>query len=446
MSKIKAARLGRITEGEVELAPLTILVGKNNTGKSYLANLIWAISNISMLSTIDGKRSPRPAWLSDLMRPFDAVSQRSYIASEAEVTRVFKSGQSELNRKTEAFLSSIFAHDGFSDTKITLEPDDFPEIEITVSPSAEQVAKDSASSTVSVISKVNGEVWSARYWPMFAFQDLSQWLLDQTFFDLIGTIALGREWQRFRQAVYIPAARTGLMLALPTMVESALERHSPSAPSNRPLALSQFIQRMARPADATVKFDAADVRDFITERMLFGSLKEKKGTVREYRYQPDGIDVQLPLHAVSSMITELAPLMVELGTNLYKDHIIFEEPEAHLHLEAQREMARVIARLVSSGIMVTLTTHSDTFLQQINNLMTLHGHPNRKSLMEKFGYDQADLIDPDDAKAFEFSPTDTGTQIKAVVKSTEGFVVPTLNATLMALARETVALRSGHDA
>ncbi len=33
---------GRIRSAEVEFAPLTILLGKNNSGKSYLAHLIWA--------------------------------------------------------------------------------------------------------------------------------------------------------------------------------------------------------------------------------------------------------------------------------------------------------------------------------------------------------------------------------------------------------------------
>ncbi len=41
------------------------------------------------------------------------------------------------------------------------------------------------------------------------------------------------------------------------------------------------------------------------------------------------------------MITELAPYLIELKANVVGKHFILEEPEAHLHLEAQREMARV---------------------------------------------------------------------------------------------------------
>ncbi|MBC7907678.1 MAG: AAA family ATPase [Rhodospirillaceae bacterium] len=34
---------GKIRRAEVTVAPLTILVGKNNVGKSYLASLIWGL-------------------------------------------------------------------------------------------------------------------------------------------------------------------------------------------------------------------------------------------------------------------------------------------------------------------------------------------------------------------------------------------------------------------
>ena len=37
---------GKIKSAEIECAPLTLLVGDNNCGKSYLMSLIWGIKNI----------------------------------------------------------------------------------------------------------------------------------------------------------------------------------------------------------------------------------------------------------------------------------------------------------------------------------------------------------------------------------------------------------------
>jgi hypothetical protein len=43
--KVKVSKLGPIEEGEIELKPLTILFGKNNTGKTYIGYLLWGLAS-----------------------------------------------------------------------------------------------------------------------------------------------------------------------------------------------------------------------------------------------------------------------------------------------------------------------------------------------------------------------------------------------------------------
>ena len=45
MLKISASNFGPIIEGTVELKPLTVFVGPNNAGKSYMAMLIYSLLN-----------------------------------------------------------------------------------------------------------------------------------------------------------------------------------------------------------------------------------------------------------------------------------------------------------------------------------------------------------------------------------------------------------------
>ncbi|MDO6994469.1 AAA family ATPase, partial [Brachyspira innocens] len=43
---IYVKNFAKIKEAEIELSPFTLFVGDNNSGKSYLASLVWYISSI----------------------------------------------------------------------------------------------------------------------------------------------------------------------------------------------------------------------------------------------------------------------------------------------------------------------------------------------------------------------------------------------------------------
>ncbi len=73
--------------------------------------------------------------------------------------------------------------------------------------------------------------------------------------------------------------------------------------------------------------------------------------------------------------------------------------------------------------------------------MHLYSHPQKSDLMKNLGYEDADLINPADAKAYEFSERGDKTDVSEVKKEVEGFVVPSLNETLAKLANETITLQ-----
>ena len=82
------------------------------------------------------------------------------------------------------------------------------------------------------------------------------------------------------------------------------------------------------------------------------------------------------------------------------DLLILEEPESHLHPAAQRQMARGIVRLVNAGIKVLITTHSDLFVAQVNNLMRSK-HASQRWLREK-GFAPEECIDKENVGAYLF--------------------------------------------
>ena len=46
--KLKVSGYGKIEHAEIEVAPLILFVGDNNSGKSYLMSLLWGIQNFGM--------------------------------------------------------------------------------------------------------------------------------------------------------------------------------------------------------------------------------------------------------------------------------------------------------------------------------------------------------------------------------------------------------------
>ena len=75
----------------------------------------------------------------------------------------------------------------------------------------------------------------------------------------------------------------------------------------------------------------------------------------------------IPMFRASSAATELAPVAMFLRNYVtIGDLLIIDEPEAHLHPEAQQQMAAALAFMVRSGLRVLITTHSHYMVEQLS--------------------------------------------------------------------------------
>jgi hypothetical protein len=89
---------------------------------------------------------------------------------------------------------------------------------------------------------------------------------------------------------------------------------------------------------------------------------------------------------------------------------------------------------------VLITTHSDTFLQQINILMQLHDHPDRNAMAAELGYEPTDMLDPVRARGYSFNVDGGRTTISELAKSEEGFVEPLMNTEIDELTCEVIRM------
>ena len=213
------------------------------------------------------------------------------------------------------------------------------------------------------------------------------------------------------RSFYFPAARSGIVqghkILVVELVRQSQSRvrqqvYSPTLPGITTEFLGNLIgldQRMrARQRNAELE----NAISFLENKVLGGtiSLDESAGLpYPDIAYETAA--GKFTLAQTSSMVSELAPLILFLKYLVGKgDLLILEEPESHLHPAAQRQMARGIVRLVNAGVKVLITTHSDTFVSQINNFLTLRQAS--KDLIAERGFEESDFIQRDEVGAYLF--------------------------------------------
>ena len=182
-------------------------------------------------------------------------------------------------------------------------------------------------------------------------------------------------------AFYLPADRTGVMHAH-SVVVSALIASAPAA-GLRPAArtpmlsgvLADFLEQLIeidRPGRAR-RERAPDLGARIEADVLRGVVRIDRSPATDYPrfvFRPEGWKDDLALANASSMVSELAPVVLYLRHLVRPGNVlIVEEPESHLHPAMQVAFTRELAALVNAGIRVIVTTHSEWLLEELANIV-----------------------------------------------------------------------------
>ena len=181
-------------------------------------------------------------------------------------------------------------------------------------------------------------------------------------------------------AYYLPAARSGIMESHRVIASSLVARSTRAGLERFPElptfsgVMADFMQRLI-----LYEEDESDDRSMnelaakLEQETLAGRIGIRRptpGGYPEFVYRPRGTKREVRLTRASSMVSELAPVVLFLRGPVGRgDTLVIEEPEAHLHPAAQTRVAVALARLVRAGVRVVVTTHSDWLLKEIGNLM-----------------------------------------------------------------------------
>ena len=428
--KISVENFGPIREGTVEFKPLTVFIGPNNSGKTYMATLMYALFKAFARNEFSTEwphqfhsafgddydeilrswTTPPPLTVNDLP---DGVRE----ALEQIAHVLIFNGADGLHRSLlDAFgIGGInqLSSDANDDARIfalSVSGFDLAEsvIKLRQEPQTTSAKRDCSPPQIGDLD-ISGVLGQS---PFRARKKLLKSVWDE-FLDRWGIPA--------GDAHYLPAGRSGMLrgwkLEEPTAERLANVQPGVSGDFLRVL-LEKILRGTGNGSNKTLAATRADMDPalFLMENdLLAGGISVSGNFSRNTTmlYETDGL-LSIPIPRASSMVAELAPLYLWIDRGVLRpgDVLIIDEPEAHLHPENQRLVARVLVRLVNAGVNVICATHSSMILHQMSNHILA-----AKKTAEKraeVGFEDEDILNLDDLGAYLFNPSDGGARIEPV--------------------------------
>ena len=433
---LRVSNFGPIAEAEIELRPLTVFVGPSNTGKSYLAILLYALHRIfsgsfqDIHAQLNGSPSKRRAYSSPfhssrmLDRKITKTNRNTIIGWASEF-----SNDNIKNNELYEILSSAIA----LNVRSELNAGKYPEEEIFseivrcfgVSDMSEIIRHSTKSASISVTKKTNKSeepfefklhvsrtsktfeailpdenqlqlnkdkdfnwqqtareiaLYVELYDPNsdnFAASRILDSIVDNVFAGIVNPLHLS--------SYYFPASRTGIVEASHAIKAALYSRISRAGiePIRVPLIsgiIADFLSKMDPDfllKNRTTKL--SNYADKIEKTVLEGKVlieNSEYGDTPSFFFQENSTGRSIPLIIASSMVTEVAPIILYLRYLVHESNIlIIEEPEAHLHPTKQVEFTRQLASLIQKGVRIIITTHSEWILEALGNIVQVSKLP-----------------------------------------------------------------------
>ena len=451
------SNFGPIVEAKIDLRPLTVFVGPSNTGKSYLAILIYALHryfsggrwagrrrfpvDFRMYRRDGNEKLPRKtinlalALAKQMLEDERMPLSDEDIVVNGSVVEVIRSGLSEqgdhmgneigrcfgiqepgalIRKGTRGTADIVFRWRNVGD----LAPINHL---LTISAHASKFHTTIPGDTQMRfgVGNVDHVIGYLRHiaMDMIAIGDRDEerrhfwaWRVIEALADhvrpqIVGPLDL--------PAFYLPADRTGVMHAHNVVVSALIE--SAAMTGLRPTARTPMLSGvLADFLEQLIELDRSPYRrgerrhDFgtpIEKAILAGSVGVDRSETIGYphfTYRPEGWNESLSLMNASSMVSELAPVVLYLRHMVGPGNLlIVEEPESHLHPAMQVEFTRQLAALVHVGIRVIVTTHSEWVLEELANIVRRSELPvgeREKTARSRFA------LEPHEVGAWLFQP------------------------------------------
>ena len=407
--EIAVKNFGPIAEATIDLRPLTVFVGPSNTGKTYFSTLIYALHG-----AFKGFSGFPIRFIQEILFEFEMISDSELMPLPvspglkkeiAELLVKLNTNErplklSDLPQKTRALVQS-----SFTDSETHME-----ELKSCFNVASVKQMRRSIGSCrhemrISLqVAAANQNLWHFNLKTSESEIAIDGWVSEDMVLRPAGQpvsekiLGFSELWDTINELgasageiYYLPAARSGIMQSHSVIASSLVARstrpgseHSPEVPTFSK-DLAHFLQHIILySTDKKLNNEMSSIADALETNVLAGKIiwRPSPSGYPEFFYRPWEMTEDIHLNQASSMVSELAPLVLFIrGIINPGDTLIIEEPEAHLHPGAQTEIALTLAGLVRAGVHVVVTTHSDWLLKEIANLIRI-GDLKRKGMSQ----------------------------------------------------------------
>jgi len=427
--KFTIKNLGPLKNCQIELGNLTVICGKNNTGKTYLSYSIFGyldkllsimlVKEFENFNTIDFRNSI-------LENGYYLVNMEKL---EIEIINFFQ----DYCIKYQNNLHEIFNSnpDDFKNSKFSIEFKKLKnikniEISIGVDDLIEKIEKTKNSEYVKLTINKDNEFLSGISRLNEFFNNVSnknnlekepKYTQDEVIsFMLFGAIKgtfIRIVFEHLITSVFLISSERSFLQTLQKEIDQYRNKLLQEFQKNKSIDISEIVKsRFSYPIEKQLDF----IRNYdktIKEKSI---VAEKHPEIIEYIEEMFGIkykyindqlmvdigDKLLPQYMVSSSIRSLADFHFWLKHKAaYGTLLMIDEPELNLHPENQIKLARLFAKLANIGINVWITTHSDYIVKEINNLLLLsNDFSERENLIKNFGYNKNEILTKNQVKVY----------------------------------------------
>lgn len=430
--KVSVRNLGVIKEAEIELRPLTVFIGPNNVGKTWLAYALAGVLGPYVLEKYISAYVSTPRTIPDTYPALDETIKQVLVNGSAKIDLVQFAGKyaetyvNNIARFAQQWMNQFLgtARASFDQLAISFE------LEKTKAHLLERIPHATLQSDIAIGARNQSPLLTLRKKQgdntLFIFTSTegqpSEALPDETISERIVRAVFRVIHEALYPNIYpFPIERTTLSLLYPYSLlgiatESLLyrlfkrdERYPQRETRETSKPIVQFLEMMTVLHESSI-LDRGKVANSNSSTAIYRELAQLlerqilSGSVdfslpepdpeREILFQTvEGVTLEIPV--VSSMVKELTPLVLYLRY-LAKpgEWLIIDEPEMNLHPEAQAKLTEFLAMLVNAGLPVLITTHSPYIVDHLTNLMKAAESTEQEAIQDKFYLQNKDAFIP----------------------------------------------------